>query len=1269
MKKLLLILSIFCSSFIVNFSINNNETILLDNEEVNNDLDIDLYSSGAVGGYKVNKPFDISVRQTSYLSSTGYLYISGYNSSGHYGIGHANNITSYQRLYKDGNETDYFRYVKDWSFSFYGGTIIDENGKIWTAGEAIDGVLGNGTTSGKQYSFKQINEIDGDEDYVATYTASSWYHTIVLLDNGKLYAAGNGKYFGYSAANKSVFTEVPLPYSISEDEPQIKDFAGGITGTWILYDNGELYKLTTTTTKVLDNIDFFDTDGSCTYLAAVDFDNNVIVGAESSIKPESYTVRDVEKDSDVVQVRTAGLSSTSSWGYLTKEGSLYTAVEQSADNAEMIKQEETDIKFFDMGSSQAAGMTVYGYLNKHSLLYTWGSNASGQLANGSTGSSLSDPNHSESSLIAPSLEADFTGLYSLPPILRRSYNDVALGANEEVLWNEEGFIYVDYSNYDFNPSKQERIDVIISDKYGVVDLFSLDKSMSSNKNANYTKKPGTYTVTSMLYEYVDAEWIEVGSANTTVFELGVHQVDMFVDDEIVAQQMNLIKSYDSRDFVPDIIQGLVNSFDLGAIRFSDNLYEHDGSLKIHNVTTNDFTFKFYRETISSGTKTYYSTLKTLSTSSLYRYGVEIKFLGIEDFYDSIEYNQIITIETRSIYSSSNARFGYYNTSGTVTNTTSINYYNSNVMYDIVLNSVTSLTNYENLDYRFRIVITSTTNDFTSEFWYDKEMSGVTWEYIPKYAGTYTVHVYQYEYYDYGIISYPLSSSRTLTISKVSPSAKINEFDTEAIEEIISTVGVPSGGDVIPSIERTISSYLNDLISLDQTLYVVNSNNLFEEMILNSSNIGFAYYIGNTKVNTITEGGTYDIRLYFCGDNNYNTSSYTSSSYYEKITITLEDVQAFADNCVTFDNETTEVLFYSGTEYGLIINGYEGAFDTADYSVLITITDNFGFNSSYDIKTVNTWDYMPKLPGEYTVVISLTDLLLNATSYSYSTLTVKKDESVSLSISEGFSDLFTTFLTEDDENIIDNIYNPITVDYFSISSDLYSIQRVNGKDVVNNVVTTTLSDYNILIYNSSNEVVESITSAGNYYLMVSYKGINGLYENITNNVKYNFEVILRTTLQNVEVGNKFGATAYFVNEDGQYRTTLSYLNNSNEYSIVIDAVMDDETFFTNDIYTITLNITNGIDTYNFEYVNPIDGTIPFKDMPKKSGVYTVEMVLTNNFDEYVSIQKSSLTITNTNLVITISEETQFSTDERKEVLNDEVEEYLITTLSVSMFGVN
>ncbi|MFI3252699.1 MAG: hypothetical protein R3Y60_06145, partial [bacterium] len=39
------------------------------------------------------------------------------------------------------------------------------------------------------------------------------------------------------------------------------------------------------------------------------------------------------------------------------------------------------------------------------------------------------------------------------------------------------------------------------------------------------------------------------------------------------------------------------------------------------------------------------------------------------------------------------------------------------------------------------------------------------------------------------------------------------------------------------------------------------------------------------------------------------------------------------------------------------------------------------------------------------------------------------------------------------------------------------------------------------------------------------------------------------------------------------------------------------------------------------------------------------------------------------VITISEETQFSTDERKEVLNDEVEEYLITTLSVSMFGVN
>lgn len=1232
--------------------------------------DVMLSSSGATGGYLVNKPFDLSVRQSSYISSTGYLYAAGYNHKYEFGNNSNTVVTSHFRLYKNGDENDTFRNVRSWGFGWQHGIVVDEDGKVFMAGTNDGGRLGLGETSTSYVSkvFTQVNNFGGNEEYNAISTAPGYFHSVVLLDDNTLWASGSGTYFGKSG-NQYSYVEISLPKY--EEENTIVDYSGGYSSTYVLYSNGDLWRIAgtnNTQTLIATNIKFFDVDGSATYGYAVTNDNEVLFGKENTTS--QWTPVKDEIIGDVIQIRGGGITSGSSWGYLNSDGDLYVSEKQSDGQGALEKIDDSHIRYFDIGSSFDSNVTTWGYLTKFSQMYLWGANGEGQLATGSTSSGLADPSHSESSLVIPSLDADFTGLFSIDPNIRRSYNDEILDpTNLSISWREEGFLYVDYSTFDFDDEKLQKIEVVISNAYGIVDTFTLDKSFYANKNGSYTKKPGSYTVSSQLHEYIDGEWRLVGSANTTVFEMRADQVSIVVDEEGFANQINLIKLYNNRNVVPELKEVAYKSFLTGDLGFSDDLYYyHNDYVEKYKLTSSNFSVRIYRKT-SSGVISDLESLTSITSS--YTYYIEINIVGLEDYYHNLTYTQQFTLESRTIYQGTNARFEYLNTSLTYSQATTLTYYNSGIIYDIGLLNISSLTNFNNTNYQFKIVIIGT-NNFSSEFFYDYDKTYNNWIYMPKEVGTYTVVVYMYEVYDYGTIEYPLPSSnysRSLTISKAS-STLVTEINTEVLSDAISGIPIATGVNSISLIEKAIEPYLHGNVTFGANVYEV-VDGLFVPITITNDIVKYYFFKNSSSITSITTEGEYRVAIGFGGNSNYNANTSSSSTNTKSFDFNVTQRYGLLHDSVVFDNDTNEVIYYSSNQYDLTIRDFSTELYGDNYEVIISITDSNGFFVSYDYKnTTNIWMYMPKLVGEYSVVTTLTDTDEDNVyvSRTYSTLYVREDDSVCIEVDSTLNELLDTFLTKDEFNIIDDILSVIKINYLNISSPLYNIVRENGYDVIKNVVVPTLLDYSFEIY-KDNELVNLINSEGSYSLVIKYNGINGIYE-LTCDTIFNFDVETRYTLNNIEVSNKVGANAYFTDEFDFYLSRINFnYNNGTGYGFVIDAISDLDTYFTSDIYNVVVSMTSGNDVYTFDYINPKEGTIDFNLLPKKSGDYEVVLSLYNTFDDYVSKTTTLLSITEINISLLANDIEQIYIDENKTSLNNEIINHYKESIYVQMYGHN
>lgn len=1206
-----------------------------------------LHSTGATGGYLVNKPFDLSVRQSSYISSTGYLYSAGYNNKYEFGNGSSAIVSTHFRLYKDGDTNDVFKDPLSWGFSWYHSIIVDNDGSVWTAGTNNEYRLGLGlsSTSATEKYFVKVPTI-GTDEYKAVSTSPGYFHSVVLLDDDTIWCAGSGKYFGMSGSYSS-YTQITLP----DVNAKILDYSGSYTSTYVLYDNGELYRLSGTTSTwylVGENIKFFDADGSANYVYAVTYDNEILFKKEST-NDDLVEVKDTIIG-EVVQVRGAGIDSGSTWGYLNKAGDLYIADEQSDGQGDLTRINESNIRFFDMGSSYDASVTTYGYINQYAQMYLWGSNTQGQLATGSTSSGLDDPNHSESSLVIPSLDADFTGLYSVDPIIRKVSDNSIIDPDSLYLNFNEGTIYVDYSNYEFDSNINQKIEVSITDTYGVICTFTLDKSNKVNQTASYPTAPGVYTITSQLFSYVDNEWVLSGSPNCTIFELGIPKSDMKIDEDIFLEEMKLV-AYNNNVSTFEMYSSIINQayvvFEKGITFTNDFYYYDDGIIKTYDVTKDDISVRLLRKTSSSTSYTALTSVTSFSTS--YNYYVEFTFNGIDGFYDEQIIIMQLVIETRTVYSSTNARF---TNEGDTNTATSLTFYNSGNRYYISLQSLDAF-----LDDKYSLEIEITGTNFYSRYVYGDEN---TWAYIPKSAGTYIVKVYLFEETGYSTIEYPAFSSRTLTIS-TSSAIKLSIEDTTDLSIAFSSIIAPSNGDASNDIKNAAIPYLDQII-LGSTAYGV-SNNEFSELVITNDILKYAFYYNNASVTSVSNPGSYSVRIYL-NSSNYSTS--TSSSYYITISFEIEGRMTISDDSIVFDNDTTEMIYYNGSKYSIKFIELDEIFDSSEYQITINITDEFGFSSSYDYKTVSdTWDYMPKLVGEYKVTVVLKDTTSTTyTSYSYTTLYIANDSNVSLNVSTDLTELFGTILTQDDNNLIDDILSVVLNEYLSINTNLYEVTRTNGIDTVNeNVVVTTLSDYSFTFYNI--DEVNVINQEGVYSVVISFNGVSGSYENLEALLTYSVIVEKRITLNNVEVGNKVGATAYFVDSDGRM---VSVVNYNSEYNFIIDAIRDNTTYFDSS-YTVEVKIYNDDNQYEFTYINPLISEISFDLLPKKSGDYNVEMSLYNSIDDYVSVRTTSLSINSQDINLVLNEELPLDLVATKDGLNNILDEFYFKRIDVYVYSLH
>lgn len=1051
MKKLYIILLILSGLFLTSNENNQEQQLTYSDQESNS-----LRSSGAVGGYEVNSPFNLSYRQSSYISSTGYLYAAGYNVKCEFGNNSTSTVTTHIRLYKNGNEDNPFRYPRDWSFTWYHGIVIDEDGTAWHSGANYQGVFGQGTsssssTSPTSRSFIEIANI-GTDTYNAISTDSGYYHSVVMLDDQSIWCAGQGSSFGKSGTI-STYTKLEMPEG--KENSKIRDYAGGYTATWVLFEDGDLYTTDTVSNpwvKVASNIAFFDVDGSSSYVYAVTNDNEILYGAETKtdqlveIAPTlNGEPLDIDTLEDVVQVRAGGYNTGASWGFLTKDGDLYTAVESSTGNGDLSKVEASNVRYFDMGSSKDASVTVYGYLDSYAQMYLWGDNGNGQLATGNT-SDLSDPSHSESSVIIPSLEADFSGLYSIAPQIKKSTTNEALPADELYMtWSDEGYLYVDYSNYSWSDLEQ-KIEVAISDINGVVTTFTLDKNKQFDKDANYPTKYGLYTIQSQLLTKVNGVWELDGSVNTTIFQIKLNDTLTFnINEENLTNDLGIVTLYDNCDSTYDrLLSTIQESIKKGDIKFDEDLYTFDEVYEKYELSLSDFDIKIYKGT---------STTPTTSITTTGTYKVGISFKGLEGYYDVVETTFNFTLESKEVINSNEILFN--------NNQTSIIYFNEGNDYSININN----NLFDNEKYSMLINITGDNFDVTFDYKTQNILSN-----MPKNVGEYIVTIILSEETQYGTIIYK-DVKTTLTINK--DTIEFNDISND-IKISLEEIGIQNNKDVTQDLIDSLDKHLNDIISND-LVYVL--NNLFTTLPVDNQLIKYTFYDGSQEVDTITNGSTYKVVVSINEIDNYICTQTMEISFLIIERITLED------NNATFNNNKNNITF-NNSKYSILIDN-ANAFNE-DYTLTINITDNNGFNVSY-LYGDDTWELMPKMNGEYLVEVVLVDNTIvgkEFTSYSYTTLEVLKQTN-KINVSNELKETFKNFIVNDND-ILNEVLKSVSLSDLELENDVYIITRESGKDSAV-LLNPTITNFTIEVY-QENKITE-LTKEGNYTLKILFNDGN------------------------------------------------------------------------------------------------------------------------------------------------------------------------------------
>ena len=144
------------------------------------------------------------------LKDDGTVWGSGKNSDYELGQGNKDTVTGVVRIKK--SETEYLDNIVQIDAGDYCGFGLDKDGALWVWGYNGQGQLGTGDTSYRTYAEK-ITQI-GDYEILPKIIqiAAGYRYTLVLLENGDIYATGENGYgqlgnSAYSSSNKFIKTE------------------------------------------------------------------------------------------------------------------------------------------------------------------------------------------------------------------------------------------------------------------------------------------------------------------------------------------------------------------------------------------------------------------------------------------------------------------------------------------------------------------------------------------------------------------------------------------------------------------------------------------------------------------------------------------------------------------------------------------------------------------------------------------------------------------------------------------------------------------------------------------------------------------------------------------------------------------------------------------------------------------------------------------------------------------------------------------------------
>ena len=177
-------------------------------------------SVGCSSSYNYNHVF--------FRTATGTVYACGYNGYGQLGLGNTTSVSTPTALAK----TD-FASIKAVGAQFGCSFGIDNAGNLWAWGDGSSGKLGLGSTS-NQTTPQQVTlpatvlQVSSQDDrYAAVATFEG--HTLVLLTDGRVYAAGDNSYGALGLGNTTNYTSFQHVSALGTDNAEVIA-AGGFYG-------------------------------------------------------------------------------------------------------------------------------------------------------------------------------------------------------------------------------------------------------------------------------------------------------------------------------------------------------------------------------------------------------------------------------------------------------------------------------------------------------------------------------------------------------------------------------------------------------------------------------------------------------------------------------------------------------------------------------------------------------------------------------------------------------------------------------------------------------------------------------------------------------------------------------------------------------------------------------------------------------------------------------------------------------------------------------